>query len=251
MNALQLRRKIYDMLEPAVGARLTIANRLIITLICLSVLLAILDSEIATQKELGTAIWWAETLVACAFAAEYILRIWSAGEDPRYIGIIGRVKFMITPSVLVDLCVLLPSLVGIVGGEAFVLRFLRLMRILRLARLGRFSYATTVIYEAMRARRYELAVTVFIAGGVLLITSTLLYLAEGDAQPEIFGSIPRAMWWSIATLTTVGYGDAVPITAVGRLLAGASALLGIGLIALPAGILASAFSDVMQKKKNT
>jgi voltage-gated potassium channel len=91
--------------------------------------------------------------------------------------------------------------------------------------------------------------SVMIAGVLLLVSSTLLYIVEGDGQPEAFGSIPRAMWWSIATLTTVGYGDVIPVTAIGRLLSGLTALLGIGLIAMPTGILASAFSDALQRQR--
>ncbi len=88
-----------------------------------------------------------------------------------------------------------------------------------------------------------------IAGMLLLISSTLLYLIEGEGQPDDFGSIPRAMWWSIATLTTVGYGDAFPVTPLGKILAGFTALTGIGLIAMPTGILASAFSDALQRQR--
>jgi voltage-gated potassium channel len=85
---------------------------------------------------------------------------------------------------------------------------------------------------------------------LLLISSTFLYLVEGDAQPEAFGSIPRAMWWSIATLTTVGYGDVIPVTALGRVFSGVTAIIGIGLIAMPTGILAAAFSDGLERRRN-
>jgi voltage-gated potassium channel len=89
-----------------------------------------------------------------------------------------------------------------------------------------------------------------IAGALLLISASALYVLEGGAQPDAFGSIPRAMWWSVATLTTVGYGDVVPVTALGRVFATLTAITGVGLIAMPAGILASAFSDAMQRKRD-
>lgn len=131
----------------------------------------------------------------------------------------------------------------------FLLRLLRLLRLVRLAKLGRYSLAIGAIGDALRDRRYELGASVAIAIVLLLVTSSLLYVVEGEVQPETFGSIPRAMWWSIATLTTVGYGDVVPITALGRTLAGATALLGIGLVALPTGILAAAFSDALARRR--
>jgi voltage-gated potassium channel len=135
------------------------------------------------------------------------------------------------------------------GNETSILRLFRLIRILSLAKLGRYSSAIRAMAEAVKSRRYELLMSLAIAGMLLLTSSTLLYIVEGDAQPATFGSIPRAMWWSIATLTTVGYGDVIPVTVVGRVLAGLTAITGIGLIAMPTGILAAAFSDAIQRQR--
>jgi voltage-gated potassium channel len=101
----------------------------------------------------------------------------------------------------------------------------------------------------VHARRYELLISVGVGIFILLLSSTLMYLVEGHTQPEAFGSIPRAMWWAVATLTTVGYGDAVPETVLGRILGSLTAVTGIGLIAMPAGILAAAMSDAIQAKR--
>jgi voltage-gated potassium channel len=120
---------------------------------------------------------------------------------------------------------------------------------LRLAKLGRMSLAWRHIAEAVRSRRVELGLTLAMAAAALLISATLLYWAEADAQPSEFGSIPRSLWWAVATLTTVGYGDAVPVTALGRLLSSIVAVVGIALIALPTGRLAAAFSDAMQRQR--
>jgi len=151
----------------------------------------------------------------------------------------------------VDLAAVAALATPLLAGDAAALRLFRILRILSLARLGRFGRAFSALGEAVRARGYELVASAAVAGTLLLLTSTLLYLVEGVAQPDAFGSIPRAMWWSVATLTTVGYGDVFPITGLGRLLAGATAVTGIGLIALPTGILASAFSDAIQKRRGT
>ncbi len=170
-------------------------------------------------------------------------------ENPRFAGLrFGRLRYMLTPAALLDLAALLPPLLTLAGGETFLLRAARLLRILRLARLGRFSTAMQHIGVAIRSRRYELLLSLGVAFGLLLTSSTLLYLAEQEAQPENFGSIPRAMWWSIATLTTVGYGDVYPLTALGKFFAAITALTGIGLIAMPTGILAAAFSDALQRQ---
>jgi voltage-gated potassium channel len=153
---------------------------------------------------------------------------------------------MLTPLALLDLAAIAPFLLGYGTTDTFLLRVLRLLRIFRLARLGRFSVAIHLLAGAIRSRRYELSLSFVIAASVLVLSSALMYALEADAQPETFGSIPRALWWSVATLTTVGYGDVYPITPAGRVLAGLTAISAIGLIAMPTGILAAAFSDAFQ-----
>jgi voltage-gated potassium channel len=102
--------------------------------------------------------------------------------------------------------------------------------------------------EAVAKRRYELGISLIIAAVLMLLSASALYVIEGAGQPEAFGSITRSMWWAVATLTTVGYGDIVPLTALGKAFAAFTALTGIGLIAMPAGILAAAFSEVVQNR---
>jgi voltage-gated potassium channel len=246
-----IRRRIYERLEPDLRTAkgLSWENKLIIGLVLLAVMVAILDSEPTVAAEWGSLLVGLELVITILFTFEYVTRVWVAGESEQYRGVAGRLRYMATPAAVIDLLAIAPVLLGAFGGETLVLRLARLLRILRIARLGRFSRAVIAIAEALGARRYELAMSVVISAVLLLITSTLLYIVEGEAQPDYFGSIPRAMWWSIATLTTVGYGDVVPVTGLGRTLAGMTALLGIGLIALPTGILASAFSDAIQRQR--
>ncbi|MCW5723744.1 MAG: potassium channel family protein [Maricaulaceae bacterium] len=247
-----LRRKLYENLEPEAwpGKGLSSLNATIITLILFSVVFTIIESE---QGALGISLEATravEIALAVVFGVEYILRVWVSAETPKYgPGVVGRLRYMLSPTALLDLIALSPVLFLGAGGEVFLLRLLRLLRILRLARLGRFSMAMAAIGEAVKARGYELIMSMVFAGALLLISSTLLYVVEGESQPEAFGSIPRAMWWSIATLTTVGYGDVTPVTVIGRILAGLTAISGIGLIALPTGILAAAFSEALQKRR--
>lgn len=245
-----LRRDLYRQLEPSAWPHrgLSPLNRVIVVLILLSAGSTVLETEAIFHPEWPDVFGPLEHGFATLFALEYLLRLWVAGEDPRWQGAGGRLRYACTPSALLDLLALAPVLLGL-SGESLLLRAARLLRILRLAKLGRFSSAMRHVAIAVRMRRHELIFSVGVAGGLLLVSSCLLYLVEQEVQPEAFGSIPRAMWWSIATLTTVGYGDVYPITALGRLFAACTALTGIGLIALPTGILAAAFSDAMQRTR--
>jgi voltage-gated potassium channel len=147
------------------------------------------------------------------------------------------------PLAIVDLLALLPFILGVVGAETLVLRAARALRLLALSKLLRYSEAARVVMRSIVERRYELLFALMIAGLMILVSSTALYLVEGASQPKAFGSILRAMWWSVVTLTTVGYGDVFPLTPLGKFFAAITALAGIGMIAMPTGILAAAFSD--------
>lgn len=227
-------------------------NRLVAAAIVAAVALAILQSEPVVYVGNEGAFRAAEIVFAFVFLAEYAARIWIAGDNPDYGPTFrGRLRYALTIPALIDLIATASLFMTLFGSHGAVLRLVRLFRIVALAKLGRYSSALNAIGQAISSRRYELTMSLAIAGMLLLISSTLLYLVEGDGQPDDFGSIPRAMWWSIATLTTVGYGDAFPITPVGKVLAGFTALTGIGLIAMPTGILASAFSDALQRQRET
>ena len=189
--------------------------------------------------------WKIEAISVCIFTIEYGLRVWSCTADPRYPHpIYGRARFVITPMALLDLLAILPFYGGLLGLSSLDLRILRTVRLLaRTARLARLSSGFNTLVRVVTAKRGELSTVIAVLLVLLLLTSSLMYFAEHEAQPDLFSSIPETMWWSIITLTTVGYGDVYPITVVGRILAGLMAVLGIGLFALPAGILGSGFVD--------
>lgn len=245
-----LRRRLYEHLEPEArrAPGLSRLNRLIVVLICAASLLAILESEPTLYEGHERLFLIGEIIFTALFTVEYVARLWVAGEHEAYRGIVGRLRYATTLPALIDLMAILPVVLVFFGTEAFILRFVRLVRILRVARLGRFSRAMKAIGTAVSSRRYELWMSLAIALLLLMISSTLLYIVEGPVQPVTFGSIPRAMWWSVATLTTVGYGDVYPVTVLGRIFAGLTAITGIGLIAMPTGILAAAFSDAIQQQ---
>lgn len=248
----QARHWAFRNLEPTAWPRtgLSPVNRAVCLLICLATLGAVLETE-PTLHPAWTG-WFAaaDRAFTLVFAIEYLARIWAAAENRALGGSWrARLRYAVTPAALFDLLALAPALLLLTGSETLLLRFVRLIRILRLARLGRFSTAMRHLSDALRSRRFELTVSAAAALLLLLVSATLLYLVEGAVQPDAFGSIPRAMWWSIATLTTVGYGDVYPATALGRILAGITAIAGIGLIAMPTGILAAAFSDAVQRSR--
>ena len=153
---------------------------------------------------------------------------------------------MLSPWSILDLIVIVVSLLPFVIGNASILRMARLARIVRLAKLGRMSDAMTHLTRAVRICKDELILVIALAGAVLIAAATALYWIEGDVQPDKFGSVPRSMWWAVVTMTTIGYGDVFPITPGGKVAAGALAIVGVGLIALPAGIMAGALSQVIR-----
>ncbi len=247
-----LRHAFYLQLDPSArtGQGLSAANRFICGLIVASITFAILETESTLTDQYDQLFTTFEQILTVTFLVEYVIRLWICVENPLYTSGWGRLRYAYSPIAIIDLIALTPALLSIAGSGTFVLRLFRLVRILRLARLGHFSLAMKHIGAALNSRRYELMLSGCMAILLLIISSVLLYLIEGSVQPKAFGSIPRAMWWAIATLTTVGYGDVFPVTALGRVVAGITAVFGIGLIALPTGILASAFSDSMNRNKS-
>ncbi|WP_206934875.1 potassium channel family protein [Roseococcus thiosulfatophilus] len=247
-----LRRRLFVQLSPRQwpAEGMSPANKAIGALILFSVAVATLESEITIYEGNEAIFSWLEIILGGIFLGEYLTRIWVAPEaDPDGPAWRARLRFITSPAGILDLLALSPLLLEDMGPQAFLLRLARMLRILRFARLGQFSGAFAFLKEAIASRRHELFLGLCVASGLLVLSATLLYVVEGDAQPEAFGSIPRSMWWAIATLTTVGYGDVAPITWLGRVCAGFIAALGIGLIAIPTGILAAAFSDAAEQQR--
>jgi len=243
-----LRRRVSEAVDiemrPCRG--LSPVNRCIVVAILFSTLLVVLETETAIYEAHMSLFLWSEGLMMVIFGAEYLARLWSCVENPRYP---SRWSYVFSFVALLDLVVLVTMALSFCGLQGSLLRLLRLARLLRIAKLGKFSKAMSNIGEAVMERRMELLISLFMAFGLLVVSAAVLYIVEGEKQPEAYGSIPRAMWWAVATLTTVGYGDATPVTALGKVFASVTALTGIGLIAVPTGILASAFSAAVRKSE--
>lgn len=192
-----------------------------------------------------------EIVSVAVFTTEYIGRIWSAVQNPDYEGMIsGRLDFAARPLVIVDLLAILPfyiaSMIGI--GDLRVLRVLRLFRVLRLLKITRYSESLLAFVEVLHRKKTDLAIAGIANLSILIIASSVMYYIEHSVQPEAFSSIPATLWWGAVTLTTVGYGNISPITPLGKFVGALIAVLGIGLFALPASILASGFIEVASDK---
>ena len=249
-----LRQRVYQELEPHARAAhgLSWTNRFLVACIIVASACAILETEPTLVTAGNRGFRLAELVFGTVFSIEYLLRLWIAPCNPQWAAYrFPRLRYAFSAAAIVDFLAIVPTLFSLgPGGGSVLLRFFRILRILRLAKLGRMSHAWHDLATAISERKHELFLAVAIAGFVMLVASTLMYWAEADAQPDKFGSIPRAMWWCIVTLTTVGYGDTYPVTVLGKMLSGLVAIAGIGLIAMPTGILASAFSDVVQRRRD-
>lgn len=248
----RIRTRVHRLLEPDVAgdAWSRGVDFAIICLIGLNVAAMVIETVEpvrATAPELFRSF---EIFSVLVFTIEYVLRLWSAPSDPRYTAHRHpRARWALTPLALADLLSVLPFYLPFLGADLRVFRAARLFRILRFAKLARYSLALQTFGRVVAAKKEELITTFVLLLVLLLLASSLLYFAENSAQPDAFSSIPKAMWWGIATLTTVGYGDVVPITGVGRVLASMIAIMGIGMFALPTGILGAAFVDEIQSRK--
>lgn len=249
---VSLRRRLAEALDPdlRLSTGLSKTNLFFAGLILVSTAMVVLETEPSVFDAHRRIFFYGERVVGAVFIIEYVVRAWCAQDNPQFgPGLRGVFRYIFSIGSLVDLLAIVPSLFLLQGQATLSLRIFRVLRMLRVARLGRLSNAWTHMINAIAARREELFLA-FAAGLILMLTSsTLLYMAEGTVQPAQFGSIPRAMWWSIVTLTTIGYGDAVPITLLGKILAAFTAFCGIGLIAMPTGIIAAALSDSVQLRR--
>ncbi|HNV46391.1 MAG TPA: ion transporter [Spirochaetota bacterium] len=242
-----IRMRLHQIMEPAVeGDRASkVFDVGIMALIVVNVLAVILETVKSIESEFGEILYRFEVFSVAVFTVEYALRLWSCVEDDRFARpVLGRLRYMVSPIALIDLLAVLPFYLPLfLALDLRFIRVLRLFRIFRLFKIGRYSESMKRMGAVFRKKKEELGLAVFIVLILLVFTSCIMYYVEHEAQPEAFSSIPRAMWWGVATLTTVGYGDVYPMTAIGKVLGAVIALLGVGMVALPAGIIASGFAE--------
>lgn len=214
-------------------------------LIVANALAIILESVESIHLRYVTQLQIFETFSIAVFSIEYLARLWVAPLEKGG----SRRKFLLSPYSIIDLAAILPFYLPFISADLRFLRLLRLLRIFRILKLARYSKALRTMGRAFAQTKEQLAVTILGLAILLVIVSTLMYYTEHDAQPDKFPDIPSTMWWSIVTLTTVGYGDVYPITGWGKFLAAVVAFLGVGTFALPAGMIGSGFIQVLEDQR--
>ncbi len=225
---------------------------IIITLIIASIIQIILESFDTINKAYSSYFRIFEIFTVIIFSIEYLLRVWTADlKFKNKSKITSRIKFILSGTGIIDLLAILPFYLPLFFK--FDLRFIRILRVLRLTRilkLNRYTKAFKIIGSVFNEKRSELLLTIFVTFILMLISSTIMYNLEHEAQKEAFPDIISTFWWAIATLTTVGYGDVYPITGWGKLISGIIAFLGIGLVALPTGIISAGFFEKVENEKS-
>ena len=224
-------------------------NYFIMTLILVNVVSMILETVKSVYEPYHSYFYAFELFVIAVFTCEYIMRILTAdlafpcGNRLRSI-----LKYMFSFYGLIDLLAILPFYMPFTKLDLRIVRTLRLLRFLRLFKITRYNNSMELIKSVMSEKRSELGVTCFVILIVMIIASFLMFYAENAAQPDHFPNVLACIWWSIVTLTTVGYGDVFPVTGIGRFIGGVIAFLGIGLVALPTGIISAGFLEKLNEK---
>jgi voltage-gated potassium channel len=251
------RKRIYLTLEPTEkgGALERFFEVFLITIIILNILAILLNSVDAIGKQYGDLFYHFEIFSVILFTIEYLLRIYSIVENPKYKHpVTGRLNYIKTPMAIIDLLAFLPFYLTFLPLDLRFLRMFRLMALFRMFKVARYMEALVVFRKVIYERKEQLILSILFIFFILVIISTIMFYVERGNQPGKFTSIPDTMWWGIATITTVGYGDMVPATPLGRFLGGLFAIAGVGLLALPAGILSSGFFELLhspRSKKHT
>ncbi len=249
---VSLRRRAYEILD--VGRKddklSEYADIFLITLISLNVLTVIMESVPGIYADYSGFFNVFEVFSVIIFTIEYVFRVYSAVEHPenkfRH-PLWGRLRFMLTPMQMLDLIVIAPFyLVFFVQVD---LRMLRVLRLLRVFRLTRYSSSMGLLLQVLKEEGRNIGAALFVLFLLIIMAASLVFLAEQEAQPVAFGSIPAALWWAVVTMTTIGYGDVVPITVLGRICGAVIGIISVGMVALPAGLLASGFSEALRRRR--
>ena len=222
----------------------------IISLIILNVILVIADT-FSLPSSLKIISRYIDVFSVIIFTIEYILRIWTADILYPDNGVIfSRIKYIFSFMALIDLFAILPFYIPlIIPIDLRVLRVLRVIRLLRIFKVNRYTNALSVVGTVLKNKANQLISSMFVVALLMLISSIVMYSVENLAQPEVFTNAFSGLWWAIATFTTVGHGDIYPITAFGKVLSAIIALLGIGLVAVPTGIISAGFIEQMEQEK--
>ena len=247
----EFRRRLYEILEHGtIGDRTgLIVGRLIVILIVINLVSVTLESVPAYHVRYGPLFTAVELLSLIIFTIEYALRVWVAAEHAPHAhlsAVKARWAFILSPFGLIDLLAVLPFWFALFIPAD--LRVLLVFRIVRFLKLARYSPAMRSLLDAVYGERRALFGCFVILIGAALLAASIMHLVERHAQPDKFGTIPDAMWWAIVTLATIGYGDVVPVTLLGRVVASVTIFFGMIMVALPIGIVATSFADEVHRR---
>ncbi|AZN64059.1 ion transporter [Acinetobacter sp. ANC 4282] len=247
----QLRRFVYDNLhnEEYESTLSRCVNIFLILLIIGNTSAVLLESMNEIYQSYQLLFDAFELFSIAVFTVEYLLRFWAIAEkNPFESAWKNRWLWVRSGSAIIDLLAILPAYINF-----FVhidLRFLRILRLFRLLKLTRYFVSLQILLRVIEREKGSFQAVIFILLIMIIIAAAGMYVVENQAQPEVFSSIPASMWWAVVTLTTVGYGDVTPVTSIGRFLGALITILGVGLAALPAGILANGLASELRQRKH-
>lgn len=246
----ELQKKVHQFLDP--DHRDTPVEKavhgLLIALILLNVIVVSLETVQPVYEEYHQWFLAFDIFTIIVFTAEYLLRLWSCTVNEKYSHpVFGRLRYMISFAALIDLLAIIPFYLPLIIGVD--LRSIRVLSLFRFLKMGRYFKAARVISTVLKDKRNELVLSLMLMIGLIIVSSTIMYYLERDGQPDTFSSIPATLWWGVTTLTTLGYGDVYPISPEGKIVTGLSLIFSIAMFAIPAGILASGFSEAFHKRK--
>ena len=250
MNKSTLRRRIWEVLERGnPNDKISFYTDIfLITLIIFNIIAVLLETVDSIYSVYSLEFLIFERFSTFIFLIEYILRVWVCIEEKiKENRLITRLKYASTWPAIIDLLAVLSGLLPMIFEVD--LRILRALRMLRLLKFSRYFKVMNLLLGVLKEEKQSFLAAMFLLTIAMLIASTGIYMFEKDAQPDKFGSIPEAMWWAIATLTTIGYGDVTPVTGMGKFFGAIIAIIGIGVVALPSGILASGFTDQLKRRQ--
>lgn len=251
-SKLTFRQKVYHTIEDTgpIGSSSWIFDAVLVLIILLNVAAIILETLPGFFHEHKFYFLRLEEVSVMFFIIEYILRVWCIVEDKRFTHPFkGRIRFMITPMAIIDLLAILPVLAIFFRDDADFVKIFSVIRIFRFLKVVRYMKVVSLFINVIRDKAQELFFTFLFLLFMLVLVSTAMYHIEHPAQPDKFSSIPATMWWGVVTLTTIGYGDIYPITPLGKLVGGLIMIIGVGILAVPTGILAAGFSAELKKHK--
>ena len=243
------RAKVFAMLEPTghSGRLHTYIDNFIVFWIALSITCVVFETVASVHALFATEFMVIDVIAFTIFSIEYVARVYSAPENPKYKHLrMPHWAHVRTGQAIIDLLTILPFILESLLSQHLDLRFLRVFRLMRMLKLTRYTSAMETLYKVVLREWQIIFASVFVMMLLVVLTASLGYLFEHPAQPDKFENIPQSIYWAVVTLASVGYGDISPITPMGRALTVVLALLGIGIFAIPAGLLASAFTDQLR-----